>query len=130
MNEPRVYGRHFTRDEANAMLPRLRPMLEKLIKAKSELTDAEAHEALSDAAPGNGGGDPGRQVGEGFLEVRSILGALEESGIVIKDIDRGLIDFPAVLDDREVFLCWELGEDEVAYWHDLESGYGGRHPLD
>ena len=49
---------------------------------------------------------------------------------MIKDIDRGLIDFPAIIDDREVFLCWELGEDEVAYWHDLEAGYGGREPLD
>lgn len=130
MDDPHVYGRHFTPDEANAMLPRLRPMLEQLIEAKSELTDAEAHEALSDAAPGNGGGDPGRQVGEGFLEVRSILGALEEAGIVIKDIDRGLIDFPAIIDDREVFLCWELGEDGVTHWHDLEAGYGGRQALD
>lgn len=130
MGDGRIYGRHFTREEANAMLPRLRPMLEQLIEAKGELTDAEAHEALSEAAPGNGGGDPGRQVGEGFLEVRSILGALEEAGIVIKDIDRGLVDFPAIVDDREVFLCWELGEDEVTHWHDLESGYGGRAPLD
>ncbi len=130
MDDPHVYGRHFTPDEANAMLPRLRPMLEQLIEAKSELTDAEAHEALSDAAPGNGGGDPGRQVGEGFLEVRSILGALEEAGIVIKDIDRGLIDFPAIIEDREVFLCWELGEDGVTHWHELEAGYGGRQPLD
>jgi hypothetical protein len=105
-------------------------MLEQLIEAKGDLTDAEAHETLSGAAPGNGGGDPGRQVGEGFLEVRSILGALEEAGIVIKDIDRGLIDFPAIIDGREVFLCWEMGEDEVAFWHDLESGYGGRRPLD
>jgi len=127
---PRVYGRHFTPVEANAMLPRLRPMLERLRDAKGELTDAEAHEALSDAAPGNGGGSPGRQVGEGFLEVRGILGAFEQAGIVIKDIDRGLIDFPAIIDGREVFLCWELGEDEVAHWHDLESGYGGREPLD
>ncbi len=62
--------------------------------------------------------------------MRRILGALEEAGIVIKDIDRGLIDFPALMDDREVFLCWELGEDEVGYWHDLESGFGGRQPLD
>jgi len=126
---PRVYGRHFTPAEANAMLPRLRPMLEQLRDAKGELTDAEAHEALSDAAPGNGGGNPGRQVGEGFLEVRGILGAFEQAGIVIKDIDRGLIDFPAIIDGREVFLCWELGEAEVAHWHDLESGYGGREPL-
>lgn len=125
-----VYERHFTREEANAMLPRLRPLIEQLQAAKGELTDAEAHEALSDSAPGNGGGDPGRQVGQGFLEVRRLLGALEQSGIVIRDIDRGLLDFPAVMDGREVYLCWEFGEDDVAHWHDLTSGFGGRRPLD
>ena len=125
-----LYSKHFTREEANAMLPRLRAMLEQLQEAKGELTDAEAHEALSESAPGNGGGDPGRRVGEGFLEVRRILGALEEAGIVIKDIDRGLLDFPALMDGREVYLCWELGEDAVDHWHDLASGFGGRQPLD
>ena len=52
------------------------------------------------------------------------------SGIVIRDVDRGLIDFPAIRDGEEVYLCWELGEDSVEYWHDLESGYGGRRQLD
>ncbi|CAN5585392.1 DUF2203 domain-containing protein [soil metagenome] len=128
--EPRVYERHFTLAEANAMLPRLRPVMEQLRKAKDELTDAEAHEVLSDAAPANGGGDAGRQVGEGFLEVRRLLDGLGEAGIVVRDIDRGLLDFPAIVDGREVFLCWELGEDEISYWHDLTSGFGGREPLD
>jgi hypothetical protein len=125
-----VHGRHFTREEANALLPQLTAMLDQLRDAKDELTDAEAHEALSEAAPTNGGGEEGKQVGVGFLEVRRILGMIEQSGIVLRDIDRGLIDFPALMDEREVYLCWELGEDEVAYWHELETGYGGREPLD
>lgn len=126
----RAYERHYTPAEANAMLPRLAPLISQLQEAKAELTDAEAHELLSDSAPGNGGGEPGRQVGEGFLEVRRVLGALEEAGIVIRDIDRGLLDFPALIDGREVYLCWEQGEDEVAHWHELGAGYGGRKPLD
>jgi hypothetical protein len=125
-----IHERHFTIEEANAELERVRPKLEKLRAAKSELLDDEAREALTDASPTNGGGTPGKQVGEAFLEVRSLLVELSASGIVVRDVDRGLIDFPAVLDDREVYLCWELGEDEVAYWHDLEAGYGGRQPLD
>ncbi len=125
-----VHGRHFTREEANALLPQLTAMLDQLRDAKDELTDAKAHEALSEAAPTNGGGEDGRQVGVGFLEVRRLLGMIEQSGIVLRDIDRGLIDFPALMDEREVYLCWELGEDEVAYWHELETGYGGREPLD
>lgn len=125
-----VHRRHFTREEANAILPRLEEMLLQLRNSKDELTDAEVHEALSDAAPSNGGGEVGRRVGVAFLEVRRLLGVIEESGIVLRDIDRGLVDFPAVIDDREVYLCWELGEDEVGYWHDLDSGYRGREPLD
>jgi hypothetical protein len=124
-----LHERHFTAEEANALLPGLTELLGQLREARDELTDAEAHELLSDAAPGNGGGETGRQVGVAFLEVRRMLGALEESGVVLRDVDRGLVDFPALIDGREVYLCWELGEDEVAHWHDISSGYGGRRPL-
>jgi hypothetical protein len=125
-----VHERHFTKEEANALLPQLTALLSQLREAKEELTDTDAHEALSEAGPTNGGGDQGRQVGIAFLEVRRLLETLEEAGLVLRDIDRGLIDFPALIDGREVYLCWELGEDEVAYWHELEGGYGGREPLD
>jgi len=125
-----IHDRHYSLDEANALLPKVKPVLRKLRDAKDLLVDEDAHELLSDAAPANGGGDPGRQVGEAFLEVRSLLAALQEAGIVVRDIDRGLIDFPAIRDGEEVYLCWELGEDAIAYWHDLETGYRGRQPLD
>lgn len=121
--------RHYTRDEANSALRTLRPLLQRLRDARDLLTDAEAHAALSDAAPGNGGGEAGTQVGESFLEVRRLLAALGEADIVLRDIDRGLIDFPTVIDGREVFLCWELGEDSVDHWHGPETGFGGRQPL-
>jgi len=122
--------RHYSPAEANAALATLRPLLERLQEARDQLTDEEAHEALSDASGGNGGGEHGVQVGEAFLEVRRILTALQEAGIVLRDIDRGLVDFPSTRDGREVYLCWELGEDEVAWWHDPDAGFGGREPLD
>jgi hypothetical protein len=125
-----IHDRHFTREEAEALLPTIEPMLRDLRAARDRLTDAEAHQVLADAAPTNGGGAPGREVGEGFLEVRRLLGSIQELGIVIRDIDRGLIDFPAVLDGEEVYLCWQLDEDGIAWWHDLESGFDGRQPLD
>jgi hypothetical protein len=124
------HDRHYSVDEANALLPRVKPVLRKLRDAKDLLTDSEAHDVLSDAAPGNGGGESGRQVGEAFLELRRLLSTLQEADIVVRDIDRGLIDFPAIRDGAEVYLCWELGEDAVEFWHDLESGYRGRQPLD
>ena len=125
-----MHDRHYSVEEANSMLPKVKPVLQKLRDAKDLLVDDDAHELLSDSAPANGGGEPGRQVGEAFLEVRRLLGALQEADIVVRDIDRGLIDFPAILGGEEVYLCWELGEDAIAYWHDLETGYRGRQPLD
>ncbi len=125
-----IHDRHFTVEEANALLPRIEPLLRQLREARDRLTDAEAHEALSGAAPGNGGGGHGREVGEAFLEVRRLLTELVELGIVIRDVDRGLIDFPAIREDREVYLCWQLDEGEIEFWHDLESGFAGRQPLD
>jgi hypothetical protein len=124
-----IHDRHFTIQQANALLPTVKPVLRKLRDAKDFLTDAEAHEALSEAAPTNGGGPPGRQVGEAFLEVRRLLVTLQEAGVVVRDIDRGLVDFPAIREGREVYLCWELGEDAISYWHDVESGYRDRRPV-
>lgn len=104
-------------------------MLLRLREARDRLTDAELHELLAGAAPGNGGGEAGRQVGEAFLQVRELLAELLQRGIVVRDVDRGLVDFPAIREDREVYLCWELGEEEIGYWHELDAGYRGREPL-
>jgi hypothetical protein len=125
-----IHRRHFTVAEANALLDVLRPLLIELRDAGEKLTDAEAHALLAEAAAGNGGGGAGRQVGEAFLEVRRLLLAVQESGIVVRDIGRGLIDFPSIRDGEEVYLCWELTEDRVSWWHELDAGYPGRQPLD
>ena len=121
--------RHYTVEEANAALPWVVERIERLRSARVRLTDEEVREALTEAAPMNGGGEPGRHVSQAFLEMRSALAELQATEIVLRDLDRGLIDFPALRDDREVYLCWEEGEDEVAYWHDRDTGYGGRQPL-
>jgi hypothetical protein len=125
-----IHERHFTRAEAEALLPTVEPILRELRTARDRLTDAEAHQLLADTAPTNGGGAPGREVGEGFLAVRRLLGAVQEMGIVVRDIDQGLIDFPAIIDGEEVYLCWQFDEDGISWWHDIESGFGGRQPLD
>jgi hypothetical protein len=121
-----IHDRHFSIEEANGLLDGLTPLLGQLREASDQLTDADAHALLAEAAPTNGGGAPGRQVGEAFLEVRRLLSAVQGSGIVIRDIDRGLIDFPAIRDGEEVYL----GEDRVSWWHDLDAGYQGRLPLE
>ena len=123
-----IHERHYTVEEANALLPSVKPVLRRLRDEGRADRHRGARGALGGGAPERRR-DPGRKVGEAFLEVRSLLGTLEEPPIVV-DIDRGLIDFPAIRDGEEVYLCWELGEDSVEHWHDLESGYGGRRQLD
>ena len=67
---------------------------------------------------------------EGFLGVREGLLELQEREIVLRDLDRGLVDFPALRDGSEIYLCWEEGEDHIGYWHEPDAGFSGRQPLD
>jgi hypothetical protein len=64
-----------------------------------------------------------------WFTLHELLEDLEKRSIIVRDLERGLVDFPALRDGREVFLCWEEGEPDIAYWHDLDAGYAGRQPL-
>ena len=121
--------RHYTVDQANAALEWVSERLERLRTARLQLSDEDAREALGEAAPSNGGGQPGKVVSEAFLELQRALGELQAMDVVLRDLERGLVDFPAMRDGREVYLCWESGEDEIGFWHDTDAGYGGRKPL-
>ena len=121
--------RHYTVEQANAAIGWVTERIERLRSAREGLNDEEARAALQDAGPTNGGGEPGRVVSDAFLEMRNALVELQAMEVVLRDLDRGLVDFPSIRDGREVFLCWEEGEDEIGFWHDLDAGYGGRQPL-
>ena len=124
-----IHSRHYTVAEANAALGWVRERLDRLRAARDGLSDEEAREALGEAAPQNGGGEPGRVVSEAFVQLRDALHELQAVQVVLRDLERGLVDFPAIRDGREIYLCWEEGEDEIGWWHDPESGYAGREPL-
>jgi hypothetical protein len=124
-----IHERHYTIEQANAAIEWVRERIDRMRSARVQLGDEEARAALSDAAPGNGGGPPGVVVSNAFVELREALRELQEIDVVLRDLDRGLIDFPSLRDGREVYLCLEDGEDEIGFWHDLETGFGGREPL-
>lgn len=63
-------------------------------------------------------------------EVRDTLAEMEEIGVQVKDLEKGLLDFPSLMEGREVLLCWKLGEKKIGYWHTPEEGFAGRKPLD
>jgi hypothetical protein len=123
------HERHYSHEEANEALPWVIESLAAMRDASRRLTDAEARAAIAAGAATNGGGLHGKQVGQAFLELQAGAAAFEERGIVLRDLDRGLIDFPAIRDGREVYLCWTSQEAEIGYWHDLDAGYDGREAL-
>ena len=123
------HERHWTLEQANASIEWVAGLIVKMRDARDQLGDEEARAALSEAAPGNGGGPPGVVVSEAFLTLRDTLAELQALGVVLRDLDRGLVDYPSVRDGEEIYLCWEEGESEIGFWHDTESGYGGRQPL-
>ena len=130
-------SRFFTAAEANDLLPQVRPLVEGMTRARVKLAVAErAQDVASRAVGGNGGGLDSRALRETREAVEDLseqvgraIAALGELGVIVKDAERGLVDFPSRRGEEIVLLCWELGEDTVAYWHGLEDGFGGRQPL-
>ena len=129
--------RIFTPQEANAALDELRPLVEAMVAAKHVLDEAqEQRDDLTRRIAGNGGGIPPAElaareaeVDTAATELAGAIGKVQAMGVLVKDLDSGLVDFPAKRDGEDILLCWQLGEDEVAYWHGLEDGYAGRRPL-
>jgi nicotinamide mononucleotide (NMN) deamidase PncC len=123
------HDRHYTLDEARAELGWVAAQLAAMRRARAALTDAEARAALAEAAPGNGGGRPGKRVGDAFVELQVAAAAFQARDIVLRDLDRGLVDFPALRAEHEIYLCWVDGEPDIGFWHELDAGIAGRQAL-
>ncbi|MCC6446307.1 MAG: DUF2203 domain-containing protein [Armatimonadetes bacterium] len=126
-----VFEKHFTLEEASALLPEVRSIFSEIHAIRQSLAGRQDEiSEIIKLAPSNGGGPAGAAWVEQMDRIGRLLNDIISMGIQVQDIDRGLIDFPHWQRDREVFLCWELCEDRIAYWHELEAGYAGRMPLD
>jgi len=127
MNGDPMSDKHFTVDEANALLPSLVPLLEGLRDAQRSM--AELQDAVTTSATGNGGGSAGKDFLEASQTAGRAMQEINELGIFVRDPGSGLIDFPAERGGEEIFLCWRLGEEAVGWWHSTDSGFSGRQPL-
>lgn len=119
--------REFTVEEANALLPALGRSLQEIRQARQVVL--EGGERIRRSAPSDGGGRQGKEYWEALATLRREVESLTEQGIILRDADTGLLDFPSQRQGQQVFLCWRLGEDEVRYWHGPDSGFSGRRPL-
>jgi hypothetical protein len=119
--------RLFTREEAEAELEDLRVRLPRIARSRAALIRESRR--IEVAVASDGGGVEGRDAFESSRTLRRDITELADRGILLRDPESGLVDFPGERDGRQVFLCWRLGEDHVDWWHEEDSGFLGRKPL-
>jgi hypothetical protein len=123
------FSKHYTLDEARALLPRVRQWLSELEACQARLKSLDEKVAALLAHGNDAGGEPVDQMVKTLALCQKILQQFTRREIQVKDLRRGLLDFPSLREGREVFLCWEKDEEDIEFWHDLEAGYGGRERL-
>jgi len=123
----------FTIEEANSLLPSVRPIVRGIQRAHRRLAayQSQASAAAEGGKDGGGGGIAnGSHYAKLIIELSLGVGELESLGVQLKDYSRGLIDFPSMREGRVVLLCWKADEgNQLEWWHDVEAGFAGRQPL-
>jgi hypothetical protein len=123
------FQKHYTIEQARALLPRIREWLAQIhqIRRRLKLLDERIAQMLT---PGvDVGGESINSQLQLIVELQQVVREFEKREIQLKEIERGLIDFPAIIGGKEVFLCWEQDESDIEFWHDLDTGYAGREKL-
>ena len=126
-----MQARYYTLDEAQAALPQVKALMARVQEARAEIIRLrpEVWPVLQKAAS-NGGSAAAGEVFTLFDKLESGVKGILAMGILVKDIDSGLIDFLSIRNGREVYICWKYGEEELAFWHDINTGFPGRRPID
>jgi hypothetical protein len=123
--------RYFTVEQANEALARIRPLVERILEIRQELLARRPDlEPVLEKLGSNGGSRAVSEATEAFGQLEKLIHQIQELGAEIKDINTGLLDFRAIREGREVYLCWQFGEERISFWHDLDAGFAGRQPLD
>ncbi len=124
-------ARIFTLEEARAALPQVKALMEQAQHARTALMAArpELWPVLRKAATNGGNRSASRALAH-YRALEAGIKGIQALGVVVKDVDQGLVDFIGTRDGREVYLCWRYGEEELEFWHELDTGFAGRRPLD
>ena len=126
---PRRFKKHYQIEEARSLLPQIRVWLKEIQdhRAKLQKIDSRLGQLIKSGA--DAGGESVNLQIKLLAGLQRLLREFEEREIQIKDLERGLIDFPAIISGQEVFFCWEQDDEDIEFWHDLDSGYAGRERL-
>lgn len=122
---------YFTLQQANEALEIIRPLMDIVqeIRQKILANQPEAWPAIEKSA-GNGGNKALSALVQDFEKLDALIHQIMDTGAQIKDINIGLLDFSALRDGHEVYLCWQHGEGDIAFWHEVADGYAGRQPIE
>lgn len=122
--------RYFSLAQANAVVNAIRPLLAEVMEIRRAILarQPEIWPVVAKAA-GNGGGIIASQLAQEFHRLDFLVREILRTGAEIKDLDQGLVDFRALREGREVYLCWRFGEGKIAFWHEIETGFAGRQPI-
>lgn len=123
------FSKHYTVEEARQLLPQIREWLDKLERLTSRLKQVEKRYSDLLNAGADLGGPSINQWINTLADAKCLLDEFASRQIIIKDLNRGLIDIPSMRHGKEVFLCWEKDEEDIEHWHDLDSGFTGREPI-
>lgn len=123
--------RYFSLPQANEALHTIRPLMDEIqaIRRKVMSSQPEAWTAI-EKSMGNGGNRTLSRMVQDFEKLDALVHQILDTGVLIKDINIGLLDFPALKEGREVYLCWQYGEGEIAFWHEVDAGFAGRQSID
>ena len=124
------FPRLFNQQEANELLDKLQPVIDTMMHGREQILELRPElEPVLDKALQNGASEATPEALEAFKQVKGAIESIQGHGVMVKDVNAGLLDFPAEREGRVVFLCWRVGESGVNYWHELDEGFSGRHPL-
>lgn len=122
--------RYFTLQEANATLDVIKPLIEEILTLRQQILDRrEEVWPVIQRAAGNGGSQTASKLALEFGRLDALVHQVQDMGVILKDINIGLLDFPHLKNGREVYLCWKFGEENIEFWHEIEAGYAGRQPI-
>jgi hypothetical protein len=123
--------RYFTLQEANEALNAIRPLMDELQAIRREILARQPDVwPVVERSAGNGGSLAASKLVKEFERLDSLIQRIQATGAIFKDINLGLLDFSALKNGREVYLCWKYGEEDIVFWHEVEAGYAGRQSID
>jgi hypothetical protein len=119
--------RYFTLEQANAVVRAIRPLLAEILSIRQEILDRQPEFwPVVAKVLGNGGNKAASEVADQFQRLDGLVREVNATGAILKDVNTGLVDFPAKRGNQEIYLCWQYGEDEILYWHGIDAGFAGR----